>query len=209
MARQKSSTPTRHQKAREKTKQETYDALVNAATRLFGTQGLDVSLDEVCAEAGYTRGAFYVHFKDRDELTLAVMERVGEKALNHLLEPSGSEGNFSVLVSSFMVSLASGKYPLSKAGGIRPYQLLDACARSGVVRKKYISLCQRAADRLAERIRRAQTDGQLRPDVPAEQLAFLLLVIVIGIHTLYDLEYPLNLGTNAASLGRLLAPKRD
>lgn len=208
MARQTKAPPTRHQKAREQSKQETYDALVDAATKLFGTQGLDVSLEEVCATAGYTRGAFYVHFKDRDELTLAVMERIGERVLHQLLEPSGSEGNFSVLVTAFMQSLISGKYPLSKAGGVRPYQLLDACARSGAIRKKYISLCQRAAERLAERIRRAQSEGQLRTDVPAEQLAFLLLVVVIGLHTLYDLEYPLNLGTNAASLGRLLAPKR-
>ena len=37
--------------------------------------GLDApSLDAICARAGFTRGAFYVHFKDRDDFLVAVTD---------------------------------------------------------------------------------------------------------------------------------------
>ena len=53
-------------------------ALVQAAFELFAEQGLDVpSLDAICDRAGYTRGAFYVHFKTREDTIVAVMDQVG------------------------------------------------------------------------------------------------------------------------------------
>ncbi|HVH04632.1 MAG TPA: TetR family transcriptional regulator, partial [Myxococcota bacterium] len=62
--------------ARELAKQETREALVQAAIAEFAEKGLDLpSLDAICARAGFTRGAFYVHFRDREELLGAVMER--------------------------------------------------------------------------------------------------------------------------------------
>ncbi len=198
--------PTQSQIAREKAKQQTYEALVDAATQLFAIHGLDVSLADVCARAGYTRGAFYVHFKDREELILTVMERVGDQALKQLLEPAGKDSSFAELVGGFFLSLTSGDYPLTKEGGLRPYQLLDACARSTAIRDKYISLCSRAVERLTEKLKLAQSNNELRADVPAERLAFILLAVVIGVHTLYDLDYPLELPANAMALGQMIAP---
>src|SRR5688500_7521180 len=62
---------------REQAKAETREALTMAALAEFAEHGLDTpSLDAICARAGYTRGAFYVHFKDRDDLIAAVMEHV-------------------------------------------------------------------------------------------------------------------------------------
>ena len=50
-------------------KQETREALLQAAMAEFAEKGLDLpSLDAICARAGFTRGAFYVHFRDREEL---------------------------------------------------------------------------------------------------------------------------------------------
>src|SRR5262245_54025434 len=71
------SGPASQRSAREQAKAETREALIMAAFEEFGAHGLEApSLDAICARAGYTRGAFYVHFKDRDELIAAVMERV-------------------------------------------------------------------------------------------------------------------------------------
>ena len=50
---------------RDAAKKETRSALIRAALKLFHEEGFDgPSLDAICARAGYTRGAFYVHFKD-------------------------------------------------------------------------------------------------------------------------------------------------
>ena len=58
------------------TKRETRAALLDAGLAEFAAHGLDTpSLDAICARAGFTRGAFYVHFRDREDFVVAVMER--------------------------------------------------------------------------------------------------------------------------------------
>ena len=96
-ARKAVSEPPRPGGARELTKQETREALLRAGMELFAEQGLDVpSLDALCARAGFTRGAFYVHFADREEFIVAVMERIVTQTIpaavidNPLVEPESA-----------------------------------------------------------------------------------------------------------------------
>jgi AcrR family transcriptional regulator len=194
---------------REAAKEETREALIKSAMELFPKKGLDVSLDDLCAHAGYTRGAFYVHFKNRDELGLAVMSRVGEKLLDALLGPENSSGSedLMAIMKRFMLALVSGQYPLTKLGGLRPYQLLDACARSPAIRDKYVALTQNSIDRLARKISVSQKKKAVRSDIDADQTASLLVALVIGIHTMYDLDLPINLPKGSMTLLKLLAVK--
>ena len=58
-------------------RRETREALIQAGMAELAGQGLkQPSLDAICARAGFTRGAFYVHFEDREDFIAAVMERV-------------------------------------------------------------------------------------------------------------------------------------
>ena len=71
-------------------RRETREALIDAAAALFGRDGLDApSLDDICAKAGFTRGAFYVHFKSREELIVAVVERHSARALDAIVGDGG------------------------------------------------------------------------------------------------------------------------
>lgn len=201
--------PSRRPVNREAAKEETREALIKAAMSLMPKKGLDVSLDDLCAHAGYTRGAFYVHFKDRDELSLAVMSRVGEKLLDALLGPENSSGSedLMAIMKRFMLALVSGQYPLTKLGGLRPYQLLDACARSPAIRDKYVALTQNSIDRLARKIGVSQKKKAVRSDIDADQTAAMLVALVIGIHTMYDLDLPINLPKGSMTLLKLLSAK--
>jgi TetR/AcrR family transcriptional repressor of nem operon len=50
-------------------KQETRDRILRSARKLFNRKGFaEVSIDEIMAEAGLTRGGFYRHFTAKDEL---------------------------------------------------------------------------------------------------------------------------------------------
>lgn len=50
--------------------------IVEVASRALRKEGLDaVSIPKLMKAAGLTHGAFYVHFKDRDELVAAAVER--------------------------------------------------------------------------------------------------------------------------------------
>jgi AcrR family transcriptional regulator len=55
----------------------TRQALVTAARRHFGSVGFAAtSLDDVVADAGVTKGALYHHFKNKEDLFLAVYEEL-------------------------------------------------------------------------------------------------------------------------------------
>ena len=56
---------------------DTRRALVHAARRLISRQGYTAtSLDEVCARARVTKGALYHHFRNKEELFVAVLDDV-------------------------------------------------------------------------------------------------------------------------------------
>lgn len=187
-------------------KQETRDALLRAAAELFREEGLDASLDAICARAGYTRGAFYVHFPDRDALIMAVIERLVHSLIDTLLGPEDSDEHFLVLVQRFLGTVAGGHYPISRDGSLRPHQLLDACARSEGVRARYAGLIETGTDRLAAALRRAQARGELRGDIDARQAARMLMGLVLGMQTMMDLLLPLDLPAMAATLLQVLSP---
>ncbi|MDT5193875.1 MAG: hypothetical protein QOH20_629, partial [Mycobacterium sp.] len=58
-----------------KRRAETRANLMNAAFRVFADKGFgQVRIDDVCAAAGYTRGAFYSNFDSLDELFFALYD---------------------------------------------------------------------------------------------------------------------------------------
>ncbi|WP_297794393.1 TetR/AcrR family transcriptional regulator [uncultured Marinobacter sp.] len=198
-------TSSKSAPSREAAKKASKEALVKSAMALFPVKGLDVSLDDICAHAGYTRGAFYVHFRNRDELTFEVMGRVGEEWLDSIFEDAREkEGDLIGLMQRFLGELMRGTYPISR-NGIRPYQLLDACARSPAIHDRYIEFVRDSIRRLAVYVTNSQMKKQIRPDLDSEQLASIMITVVIGTHTLYDLDYPIDLARTSATLLQLLA----
>lgn len=201
---------------REETKQRTREALITAALELFAEDGLDTpSLDAICDRAGYTRGAFYVHFADRDALLVAVMEKVGEAVLAGVFEQLGQVATaerrpdaslLAVAAQRFVGAIASGAYPLmappahaAKGRGtgatgpqIRFHQLLDACARSPVVRDRYRGLLEASIARLAELARADQAAGAIARASDPVQIGTLLLAVVLGAQTMAEIGLPID-----------------
>jgi TetR/AcrR family transcriptional regulator, transcriptional repressor for nem operon len=187
--------------------QQTRDRLLVAGLELFSAEGLDApSLDAICARAGYTRGAFYVHFQDRDDFLVAVMERAGESFLDAVLGGGEGEEDLSTTVQRFVAAVASGSYPLTKKGGVKPRQLLDACARSPKIRARYVALVTESLARLARVVQAGQRRQLVREDIAPDDVAVLLLTAVIGAQTLIELKVPLDLARAAGAVLALLAP---
>ena len=60
---------------RRESQEETRGRLIEAAARLFARRGFEgASVEEIAEEAGYSRGAFYSNFKNKDALFLAVLQ---------------------------------------------------------------------------------------------------------------------------------------
>jgi AcrR family transcriptional regulator len=59
----------------ERRRQQTRDYLLQAAVQVFGERGFHAAtLDEVAAAAGFTKGAVYSNFKNKEDLFLALLE---------------------------------------------------------------------------------------------------------------------------------------
>ncbi len=201
----RSAVRRRRSRTRAEAREQSRAALLRAGIELVARDGIDgPSLDAICARAGYTRGAFYGHFADRDEFLVAVMDEVGRRFLDAVLSAAAGAQDLVAVAGRFLTALARGDYPLASKRGVKPHQLLDACARSPRIRARYVALTEDAIDRLAAIIAADQARGALRRDADPTQLARLLLAIVIGAHTMLDLDMDLDVARAGGELIRLL-----
>jgi AcrR family transcriptional regulator len=77
----------RRRLSRQESKEVTRTRLVDAAERVFLRKGFDdASVDEISETAGYSRGAFYSNFKDKEEAFLAVIDRRRPKAFDEIVQ---------------------------------------------------------------------------------------------------------------------------
>jgi AcrR family transcriptional regulator len=173
---------------------------------LFAEQGLDVpSLDALCARAGFTRGAFYVHFADREQFIVAVMESATSRFLDAVLSASGRALDLGEVIAAFSASVAGGSFPVF--GDVPMHQFLAACARSTALRDRYLALMLAARARLAESTRAGQRAGTVRADVDADLLAGLLVAVALGVGTMTALDAPFDAAAHCGALMGLLAPR--
>lgn len=62
--------------SRQESKEATRERLIEAAEKIFVRKGFDdASVEEISEAAGFSRGAFYSNFEDKDEIFLALMDR--------------------------------------------------------------------------------------------------------------------------------------
>src|SRR3954470_2894787 len=67
-------------------------ALLESAARRLSRYGYgNLRLEEVAREAGYTRGALYHQFRDKEDLALAVIDWVDENWRREVGDPAKSE----------------------------------------------------------------------------------------------------------------------
>lgn len=183
---------------RDATKAETKWALVDAGLAEFAERGLDApSLDAICARAGFTRGAFYVHFADREALLIAVMERVMRAWLDVLVETADPSHDLLRTVdgftNAFLAILGETPPPPALAHGALQFHLvLEACHRSPVVRTRFVEVVLEGAGRIATITRAGQTAGVVRPDVNPEQAGVLLGALLLGLLAMAQTQMPVD-----------------
>jgi len=186
---------------------ETRRKLVAAASVLFAEQGLSKpSLDAICARAGFTRGAFYVHFQTREDLIVAVIEEVMGGFIDMIIAAGEAGADLSAIIGAFTMSVQSGAFPFP--GSVRPHQILEACARSEKLREEYLEQIGNARKRLADTVRRGQETGNLRADADADAVAQLLLATVLGVEIAAEIQVPFDAAGVGGLLLALLAPPK-
>jgi TetR/AcrR family transcriptional repressor of nem operon len=189
--------------SRDAAKGETREALVTAALAEFAARGLDApSLDAICARAGFTRGAFYVHFRDRDDLVVAAMERVLGAFLDAVIGRGDAAPDLEATVQRFagmLVALGAGarvrrggRLAGAPLAAVPLHRLLEACLRSPPIQQRFVSLLRDAILRVAKSVAASQAAARVRSNLDADALATLLVALALGVLTALEAGLPLD-----------------
>ena len=191
-------------KSREEAKQETREALLRAGMEAFDEHGVDMpSLDAICERAGYTRGAFYVHFRDRDAFLGAVINRAAKEFVEEIIATSGSSDAIEQTVDRFVDAAANGHLPLAQRRLLM--QLMSRGAGPAErMRERFRDMLQGARALLAQAARNGQDAGTVGNDIDPDQVALWLLTSAFGVMTLVDAGVELDYDRMRETARRLL-----
>ena len=165
-----------------------------AAATVFAERGvIGASVEEICEAAGFTRGAFYSNFADKDALVLALIEAgvqaqytAAEHALADLVESSPELGP-EALVSRTLSRFDALGRP-SREGVLVQQELLLHAARVPALREPYAAFVEACAARLSGLILDALAAAGLEFVLPFD--AALDLLVAAHAHTQVQSLFP-------------------
>ncbi|HLI73355.1 MAG TPA: TetR/AcrR family transcriptional regulator [Acidimicrobiales bacterium] len=166
----------------ERRRRQTREYLLQAAEQVFATRGFHgASLDEVAAVAGFTKGAVYSNFKNKEDLFLALMEFHAEQQMDALRsalaesEVTGDDdlGRFAALIRSQFSDWGTwGR--LSEE--FRLYAMRNDEARAALARKE-----QQDIDAIAQLIEAERKRHGYDIDEPPVHLARIVVALTSGL----------------------------
>ncbi|HUJ63124.1 MAG TPA: TetR family transcriptional regulator [Kofleriaceae bacterium] len=190
-------------KTRAEKKQRTRAALIAAGLAEISEHGLEASLDAICARAGLTRGAFYVHFADREAFLIAVMNEVLGRFVASLTH--AELGDVRAAIAAFIAAAAARSPAVHDGGALRFHHVTEACLRSRAIGDAYRGIVLAGRDRLAHLIARDHKTAALRARTSSRALADTLVVVALGVAASVELGLELELGRVAGALGAMIA----
>jgi AcrR family transcriptional regulator len=219
-----------HSRRRADAKQETREALIAAALAEIAEHGLDApSLDAICARAGFTRGAFYVHFKDRADLLAAVVEHALTRFMDAVIATGGEGHDLERTIDRFASAVADavagnrlgappparsakGKRRVEASRSVLPLpaavpfaRVLEGVTRDHRLRTGFTTLLAGAAARIAGIAADGQRAGAIRGDVDGASLGALLVLVALGVTVAVDVGLPVDPSALRDTVLRLLA----
>jgi AcrR family transcriptional regulator len=183
---------------------ETHATFVEAAKRLFVERGIDApTVQDICAAAGFSRGTFYTHFKDKEDVLAAVMDQIVSTFVVDELAVAETN-DLSEIIRNYAARFVERTWIVAGSVGWGFHHTLEACARSERVRRAYSDAIDRMCQRVKVPIVTGQRDGRLRPNLDPDALAALLASAALGGVALAQVGVPVDAATVARTLCELL-----
>ena len=173
----RSSAATAPHKLRDRLREVTYDAILNAAAKVFAEQGLHAAkMEAIAAEAGVAVGTLYNHFNDRKALVEALVAARREKLLGKLdaALAAGKGQPFGEQLRLFIGALVEH---LETHRALLTILSESETAKLGVVHPR--ETMKSTYDRVHELVRRGLSSKALRKD-DADLYPTLLMGMVKG-----------------------------
>jgi AcrR family transcriptional regulator len=166
---------------RKQRQEQTRHCLLESAARVFARRGLQqASVDEVAADAGFTKGAVYANFGSKEELFLEMLD-----------------AKFAARLAELDRTLSTGEPPeaQARAAGRDFVDHLNMdpdwtrlffeaglhASRNEDFREQLLRRYAAMRDRMADLLRRRAEAGGFDPGVPFEQVAMMFFAMANGV----------------------------
>jgi AcrR family transcriptional regulator len=169
----------------------TRGALLESAARGLSRYGYgNLVLEDVAREAGYTRGALYHQFKDKEDLALAVVRWTDETWRREVGEPADRE---SAPVAA-LLALARGHAVLCRRDVARVAMALrlEFSGQDHPVGRELHRVSEGLVERCSRLINAGRREGSIPPGPPAREVALAFVgalegaVIALAGHAPHD-----------------------
>lgn len=166
-------------KLKPETRAARHQELIDAAWRCAGRSGFrDLTVDDVCAEDGVSKGAFYGYFEQKDDLLIALLDDDADALDRKLAQVAVTEGSAVERLRRFtQVVLQHG----SDRGRVQVRADLWAeLLTAPPIRERVAATTERRRALLRSWIEAGVASGELT-EIPANALASILLALADGL----------------------------
>jgi len=155
----------------------TRDCLMASAGKVFARRGLQqASIDEVAEDAGYTKGAFYANFKNKEELFLAMLDDRFNERIEQIERSLELEGDMRARTEAAGADFAH--YVSADPEWQRIFfEFTTHAARDEDFRQELLTRYRSMRDRLADALRRSAPQLQDHSPIPLEEVALMICMM--------------------------------
>lgn len=168
---------------------QTRDRLLSAAAAVFAERGiLAASVEEICEQAGFTRGAFYSNFESKDDLYFALLRReherhfaatqraISEADLSRTAQPPSPEELEGMVQRAVLTTLRTMRS--DREAILAGYEMRLYAARNPEVAAQYQEFMRESYALFAELVQEAFAATGARLAIGIEQVLDLLIAVV-------------------------------
>ena len=176
----------------ERRRQQTRDFLLRAAAQVFSERGFHgASLDEVAAVAGFTKGAVYSNFKNKEDLFLALLESIFDEEIAQVRATLAPGGPPDAHLSDF-VHFIRNQYEGHGDDWINwvvlREEFLVYAMRNAAARQKLAAFGELDVASVAEVIEAERDRHGITTDEPARHAARFVVALMNGVSVMRALD---------------------
>lgn len=184
---------------------QTREAILKLASQLFTLHGYHhTSLSDILGAVTISKGAFYHHFKSKEELALAVLDGVREDCaakFSELCKGSGSSGDgLFLLLKELSTADFAGQW---EHGLLLARFVQETSDAEGALADRVDAVVQWLLSYWGKLLRKAQGSGAISAELSCESLAGMILSAWFGAVSLTGLNH--SVMSREAVLGQIVA----
>jgi AcrR family transcriptional regulator len=153
---------------------------MEAALGVFARSGYDrATVDEIVRQAGFSKGAFYVHFESKEDLFWAMLE----ERISRQQEAFRQAVEHSQPLADNVRTILSGVFGLLREDPLWGSLFAEFAAhasRNEMVRQRLAAMYQRWRELIVEILSAGRAAGRVRKDIDLPFVATLLIATVEG-----------------------------